>query len=84
MFDPNAVRAEMARRRMTLEDVHRGTGLSVSALAKILGDKGNPTADSLCRIAAALGVDERLFFDGRRHDSANVWTATNPLSGPAA
>jgi transcriptional regulator with XRE-family HTH domain len=70
-FDPSAVRAEMARRGLNVEKLVELSGLSRSALDKILGPNGNPTVESLTKIATALGVDIRLFFALDSHHRAN-------------
>jgi transcriptional regulator with XRE-family HTH domain len=62
MFSPDNIRAEMARRKVTMEELASRTGLSVSAISKILGPEGNPTAKTLTSIAGALRVQESLFF----------------------
>lgn len=66
-FDASAVRAEMGRRSINVEKLVELSGLSRAALDKILGPDGNPTSESITKIARALGVDVRLFFAPDSH-----------------
>lgn len=71
MFNPSIIRAEMARRNLTLEAVSERSGLAVSGIHKALGPNGNPTRRTMEAIASAIGVNPALFFDNDLHHSAN-------------
>lgn len=71
MFNPACVRAEMARRGLTLEAIAERSGLAVSGIHKALGPNGNPTRRTMEAIAAAIGVNPSLFFDSNLHRSEN-------------
>lgn len=70
MFSPDTVRAEMARRRVTLAILSEKTGLGVSSIHKMLRPEGNPTVSSIEKIAKALEVPVTLFFEQDLHNSA--------------
>lgn len=73
MFNPRTVRAEMARRGVTIEELSRRSGVATSTVSNVLAPNGNPRATTLAGIARALGVDVGLFFDA---DSQNTADAT--------
>lgn len=72
MFNPATVRAEIARSGMSIEEVARVSGLSSSAIHKALGPLGNPTVETLRKIAKAIGTQEVIFFDVDLHNSVNA------------
>jgi len=58
------VRAERKRQELTLKQVARRTGLSVSLLSQIERAESAASVSSLYKIASALGVDLRALFEG--------------------
>ncbi len=70
-YDPFSIRAEMARRRVTVDELATRTGLAASGIHKALAPGANPTAKTLEKIAEALGVSEGLFFAPRAHCSGH-------------
>lgn len=74
-FNPRQVRAEMARKGFTIETLAATSGLATSSISKALGPNGNPTANTIEKLADALEVDEGLFFTPRQHCSVNQATA---------
>lgn len=71
MFNPRTVRAEMARRGVTIEELSRRAGVATSTISNVLAPDGNPRARTLAGIARALGVDVGLFFDPEPQNTAN-------------
>jgi transcriptional regulator with XRE-family HTH domain len=50
------LRAERERQHMTLAELEEATGIDQAALSRLeTGRNANPTLDTLCRVAAALG-----------------------------
>lgn len=70
MFNPRTVRAEMARRGVTIEDLARAAGVSTSTISNVLRPNGNPRATTISGIARALGVTAGLFFDPEPQNTA--------------
>lgn len=62
-----AVRLELrwlrARYDLTQADVARSTGMSQQQIARLEGPHGNPTVETLERLAKGLGVRLRIAFD---------------------
>lgn len=65
-YHPKNVRAEMARRSMTNEDVAAKANLSPSTVQRATTDGGNPTAETIQAIAEALEVDPVTFWRNPR------------------
>lgn len=65
---PLAVRLELRWLRalydLTQADVARSTGMSQQQIARLEGPRGNPTVDTLERLAKGLGVRLRIGFEG--------------------
>lgn len=61
-FYPENVRAEMARKRLTVEDVARLANLSPSTVHKATTEDGNPTKQTIEAIAVAVEVDAATFW----------------------
>lgn len=80
-FDPSCVRAEMARRRVTIERLSELTSLGTSSIEKILSPDGNPTARSISQIATALQVHEGSFFAPVPHYSVGSVALSPPGVG---
>jgi transcriptional regulator with XRE-family HTH domain len=57
----HTIRDLRQQKGLTLEEVSRRTGIFETALVR-LERRGNPTVATLCRLAAALGVEARDFF----------------------
>jgi transcriptional regulator with XRE-family HTH domain len=51
-----AVRELRTKRKATQEDVAAGAGITPATLSLIERGQANPTWDTVCKIAAALGV----------------------------
>ncbi|MGK2936129.1 MAG: helix-turn-helix domain-containing protein [Gemmatimonadaceae bacterium] len=64
---PLAVRLELRWLRalydLTQADVARSTGMSQQQIARLEGPRGNPTVDTLERLAKGLGVRLRIDFE---------------------
>ena len=64
---PLAVRLELRWLRalydLTQADVARSTGMSQQQIARLEGPRGNPTVDTLERLAKGLGVSLKIAFD---------------------
>jgi transcriptional regulator with XRE-family HTH domain len=71
MFYPSQVRAEIARRSLTLSEFSEQSGVPVSTISKALSDDGNPTTETLDKMAKALGVSEAVFFTRPLHLGVN-------------
>lgn len=62
-FEPREVKAQMVRKGLTVEQLSALSGLATSTITKALGPKGNPTVDTVEKMALGLGLqDEGLFF----------------------
>jgi len=56
-------RVLLAERDMTLQELSERTGLHISSLSDIRSGKSSPRVATLERIATALGVQVRDFFE---------------------
>lgn len=79
MFAPNNVRAEMARHRVTIEELADRAKVSPSTVAKMLRPDANPTVETLSAVAKALHVEEAVFFANKQHYSADSSAPAQPL-----
>lgn len=71
-FNPNEVRAQMARRGVKVEQLAALSGLHSQGIYKALSPNGNPTVSTLEKIAKGLGLpDESVFFTPHQHCSVN-------------
>lgn len=61
-YDRFLVLEEMARQRISMPELAEKTELSTRGLSKMLGPSGNPTADTLGKIAKALNTSVAVFF----------------------
>ncbi len=64
------VKALRSEAGLTLRELGRRSGLSVSALSKIENSQLSPTYDSLVSLAAGLQVDIGVLFTQRQHEPA--------------
>lgn len=58
------VRAELARRRMTQQDLARAVGLSQASVSERLRGKTPFSTDDIERVADALGIHPAVLFGG--------------------
>jgi len=56
------IRRMRKERGFSIMDIREATGLSKSTISEIENSKSNPTADTLQKIAKALGVTVDIFF----------------------
>ena len=65
------LKAWRARRRLTQEALAERSGLSYKFIGEVERGTGNPTIETVSRLAAALGVGvSELFTDGETDDAA--------------
>ena len=53
----NRIRAERKSQYLTLQDIQDKTGLSKSTISAIERDIGNPTLNTITKVAKALGMN---------------------------
>lgn len=71
-FEPREVKAQMARNGLTVDQLSAVSGVPAPTIYKALGPKGNPTVETLEKLARGLGLaDEGVFFVARQHCSVN-------------
>lgn len=61
-YYPANVRAEMARKRLTNEEVAKRAKKSTSTIQAATSDDGNPTKETIEAIATAIEVDPVIFW----------------------
>lgn len=67
------VRLERHKRKMTLENVSRGTGLSKSYLSQLERGLSQVTVTALKKIARHLGIGVVRFFEENRKENEGTW-----------
>ena len=67
------IRLERQKRRMTLENVSRGTGLSKSYLSQLERGLSQASVTSLKKIARHLGIGVVTFFEESAIENQNGW-----------
>jgi transcriptional regulator with XRE-family HTH domain len=66
------IRAERTRRRLTIDELARLTGISARKLGELERDVRSPQVDDLFAIAAQLGVTPSDLLAGCFHPSAAI------------
>jgi len=66
-----ALKACRARQRLTQEQLAERSGLSYKFIGEIERGRGNPTVDTLARLADALGVGVADLFAGAAHQRSS-------------
>lgn len=57
----------LKERGVTISNLAEQIGTTQTSLSRALGEKGNPTYETLCKIAKVLGVDmSELFSDSQK------------------
>lgn len=75
------VRKIRKEKGLSIMDLKEKTGLSKSTISDLENNKSSPTIDTLQKIADALGVDVRDFFeDNTEKQSANITNIDDLLS----